>query len=119
MQIFYILLRRYYFRFLCQMHKGHVGRALKFSCHLRQRHLHDMDTKIDFAVPNTAETSIRVYSITGKLVRTLLASQLSAGVYSISWDGRDARGHFVTSGIYIYHVQVGINRMSHKMTIVK
>ena len=42
----------------------------------------------------------RIYDMRGRTVRTLLDTDLSAGRYVQSWDGADAAGHRVASGVY-------------------
>ena len=51
---------------------------------------------------------IQIFTISGKLVKTLTSSQLTKGNRSepISWDGRDDFGDKLGKGIYIYKLKV-------------
>jgi hypothetical protein len=48
--------------------------------------------------PSHTASSIEVFDVTGRLVRTL---PLDAGSRSVSWDGRANAGHTVGSGVYL------------------
>ncbi|TMQ57235.1 MAG: T9SS type A sorting domain-containing protein [Candidatus Eisenbacteria bacterium] len=56
-----------------------------------------------YALEQAGHVVIRVYDISGRLVRTFAEDQ-AAGNYGISWDGRLADGRRVPSGIYFYRV---------------
>ncbi|HEU4725809.1 MAG TPA: S8 family serine peptidase, partial [Candidatus Eisenbacteria bacterium] len=58
-------------------------------------------TSIGFEVPRAGRAVMRVFSIQGALVRTLVDQNLPAGRYRASWDGRDEAGRPVGSGIYL------------------
>jgi len=67
--------------------------------------------------------SLEIYNITGRLVKTLVDGRQEAGVHSVVWDGRDARGQEVGSGIYFYRLQVIGDRLkvekSRKMVLLR
>jgi len=52
------------------------------------------------ALPREARVSFAVYDQQGRCVRTLLAGVLPGGEHPMTWDGRDAGGRDVASGIY-------------------
>lgn len=78
-------------------------------------------TTIRFAVPNgpARDYSVLVYDVAGRLVRTLRSGQVPAGVHNVLWDGRNDRGVSVGSGVYLYRVTVGQDRVTGKMVLVK
>ncbi len=58
-------------------------------------------TNIEFSIPKTEKVRLEVYDITGKLVRTIVDSEvLAAGVYHAKWDGKNNLGEKVSSGVY-------------------
>jgi hypothetical protein len=62
-------------------------------------------TEISFVVPDGgANVSLRVYDITGRLVRTLVEGNEPAGTRSVTWSGENDRGQPVPSGTYFYHL---------------
>ena len=62
-------------------------------------------TVITFRIEDPSVTSLKIYDLTGRLVRTIISSQkLSAAEHSYSWDGKDKQGRTVSSGLYLYRV---------------
>ena len=64
-------------------------------------------------------TKLSIFSIDGKLVRTLVNEPLAAGEHRISWDATDNQGNAVTSGVYLYVLQVGSQRQTKKMSLIQ
>ncbi|NNE43451.1 MAG: T9SS type A sorting domain-containing protein, partial [Gemmatimonadetes bacterium] len=60
---------------------------------------------IRFALSRSTETTIRVFDSAGRTVRTLADGARPAGEQAVAWDGRDASGRAVASGIYYYEVR--------------
>ena len=48
-----------------------------------------------------------IYDAIGQKIRTLVTRHLAAGYYRTQWNGRDAAGHTVASGIYFYSLRAG------------
>ena len=61
-------------------------------------------TKLLFSLNRSAEVSIRVYTVSGRLVRRAEFSG-AAGQNAYSWDGRDEAGDPVANGVYLFRVQ--------------
>ena len=59
-----------------------------------------MTTVIPFSLPLVQHVSLKVYSSSGREVVTLVERTEEAGFHSVRWDGRDAKGHGVSSGVY-------------------
>jgi subtilisin family serine protease len=76
-------------------------------------------TTIRFELNRPGPALLRVYSISGALVRTLVEKQLPAGRFRAQWDGRDSAGRPVGSGIYIYRLTQGGRNLSRKMSLLK
>jgi hypothetical protein len=80
-------------------------------------------TTIRFAIPSTAagnvNTTVRVYSINGRLVKTLCDRALSAGIHEVSWDGKDERGTPVGSGVYACRLEAGGFSAKRKMILLR
>ncbi len=64
-------------------------------------------TTIQYALPQAADVELTVYNIMGQPVRTLVAEHQSAGRYAVEWDATDDSGHSLSSGMYLYRLQVG------------
>lgn len=78
-------------------------------------------TTIRFAVPAGPNQpyALRVYDVRGAFVRELASGQIGGGQHEVPWDGRDHRGTSVSSGIYLYRLEVGATKLTGKMALVK
>jgi hypothetical protein len=64
--------------------------------------------RMAYAVGGPSErVRIRVFDIAGRVVRTLADGPQSAGMYLVSWDGKDDDGRRVQGSIYFVHVTIG------------
>ncbi|HCY76051.1 MAG TPA: hypothetical protein DHV28_09030 [Ignavibacteriales bacterium] len=71
-------------------------------------------TKIRYAISQTAFTSLKVYSILGEEVATLINEEKTSGIYEINFDATN-----LTSGTYIYRLQAGDYVETRKMILLK
>ena len=82
------------------------------------------ETWIPYQLSAAAEVTVTLHSSDGKLVCTLELGQVPAGVYSDKdraayWDGRNAQGEPVASGVYFYTLKAGDFTGTRKMVIRK
>ena len=77
------------------------------------------ETSIRFDIATEANVTVRIFDITGQVVRTLVAGNLSAGSYTELWDGRSDAGLRVGSGVYFYELTAGSFTSMKKMTLVQ
>lgn len=66
-------------------------------------------------VPNPC--TIRIYSVRGDLIKTLYAPEGKGAI--VSWDQATDYGQYVTSGIYIYHIESQMGEKIGKLAIVR
>jgi hypothetical protein len=64
-------------------------------------------TEIVFEISETGTAKVEVWDVRGRLVATLYAGTAAAGINRVAWDGRDASGADVASGIYLASVRFG------------
>ncbi len=76
-------------------------------------------TNITFGLPKESNVTIDVYNLMGQKVATLVNERINAGYHTVNWNGRDASGNRVTSGVYIYKITAGDFAKSKKMLLVK
>ena len=82
------------------------------------------ETWIPYQLSEPAEGTVRIYSVKGILVRTLVLGQTPAGIYqdrsrAAYWDGRNDVGESVASGLYFYTLTAGDFTATRKMLIRK
>ena len=82
------------------------------------------ETWIPYQLSAAAAVTVTIHASDGKLVRTLELGQVPAGVYSDKdraayWDGQNAQGEPVASGVYFYTLKAGDFSATRKMVIRK
>jgi hypothetical protein len=77
-------------------------------------------TAIQYDVPaGGADVTIRIYDVSGRLVRTLVNGRRPAGTGSVTWDGTDGHGSAVASGLYFCRMVSGAFTETRKMVLLK
>jgi len=76
-------------------------------------------TTIEFGLPRDAEVRLEVYNLLGQCVTILVDGHLSAGRHRIDWDGTDADGQPVASGVYLYRLTADSFVSTRKMVLLK
>ena len=82
------------------------------------------ETWIPYQLAKEADVTLRIYAIDGTLVRTLALGHQPAGMYqnrsrAAYWDGRNAIGEPVASGLYFYTLTAGDFTATRKLLIRK
>ena len=67
----------------------------------------------------TIVAGIDIYNVAGQQVKTLVESIKPAGTYAVTWDGTDADGKQVTSGVYFYRILAGQFSQTRKLMLMK
>lgn len=77
-------------------------------------------TTIRYSVAQTGPVTIRIFNAGGALVRTLVDAPHAPGEYTVRWDGHDASGNRLSSGVYFYRIETGGGfRDSKKLILLK
>ena len=76
-------------------------------------------TTIRYSLAEPSEVQLTVYNLLGQKVLTLVDAVQAEGVYGVKWNGRDAFGREVATGMYIYHLKAGMNVAIRKMVFAK
>jgi hypothetical protein len=76
-------------------------------------------TTLSFWLPASQTCRLAVYSLDGRLVRTLLEESLAAGAHETVWDGTDAHGARVASGTYVCRLEAGQVTTLRRVVLVK
>jgi spore coat protein A len=62
-------------------------------------------TTITFSIPEVKAVTLQIYDLRGALVKTLVSGTLAAGRHQIVWNGTNAGGQQVASGVYLCRIQ--------------
>jgi len=76
-------------------------------------------TIIKYQIKDAGFVFLEIYNIIGEKVITLVNKEEMSGYYSIPWDGKDALGEYVASGIYFYQLRINNFTLSRKLIILK
>jgi hypothetical protein len=77
------------------------------------------NTTITFSLPESMDIELEIFNLQGQKVKSLAKGIHSAGPHQVSWDGRDENGNRVASGVYIYQLLSGNQRIAKKMNFLK
>ena len=71
-------------------------------------------TRIDYALPEAAVVQIKIYTLTGALVKTLVNEYKEAGYYSADFNAAT-----LPSGVYFYRMTAGNQNLVKKLMVLK
>jgi uncharacterized repeat protein (TIGR01451 family) len=91
-----------------------VEQPRTFSCSQNYPNPFNPVTTIEYAVPEAANVTLRIYNVNGQLVETLVDGYQSAGVYRINW-----RATRHPSGVYFYRLTAGNETAMRRMMLLK
>ena len=82
------------------------------------------ETWLPYRLAEAADVQISIYNTAGALIRQLDMGHQSAGFYTekgqaAHWDGRNAVGATVASGVYFYHLSAGDHSETRRLVILK
>jgi hypothetical protein len=76
-------------------------------------------TNIGFGIKEQAHVSLRIYDAAGRVVTTLIDESRPAGQYEVAWNGTEASGGAVASGVYFYRLKAGPFEETKKMILLR
>ena len=82
------------------------------------------ETWIPYQLAEAADVSVKIYDISGRLVRTISVGFKPIGYYltqerAAYWDGRNEIGESVSSGVYFFHFVAGDFSATQQIVILK
>ena len=82
------------------------------------------ETWIPYQLGEAADVNVKIYDVSGRLVRTISVGFKPVGYYltrerAAYWDGRNDVGEHIVSGIYFYQLQADDASFLRKMVILK
>jgi len=76
-------------------------------------------TTIAYSLPEASKVRLDIYNVKGQLVKTLVNAEMSAGMHSVVWNGRDSNNAAVASGVYFYRVSSPKATQTKRMLLMK
>ncbi len=76
-------------------------------------------TTFAFGVTKKSDVTLSIYNLQGQLIRVLYSGSMNPGSMNVDWDGSDANGNKMTSGIYIYRLLANNTIVSSGKTVLK
>ena len=76
-------------------------------------------TTLRYVLPEDVLVNITIYDMMGRVVKTLINDQQTAGYRSLQWNATNDAGSPVSAGIYLYMIQAGDFRQTKKMVLLK
>tara|TARA_B110000263_G_scaffold192399_1_gene170386 strand:+ start:131 stop:3355 length:3225 start_codon:yes stop_codon:yes gene_type:complete len=78
------------------------------------------NTTIEYTIPINRRVSVKIYNISGQLVRTLVNNEfMDAGKHKVMWNGKNSNGVAVSTGMYIYSLEWAGMKKVKSMTLLK
>jgi hypothetical protein len=92
-----------------------------FSCSLQQNFPNPFNpsTSIQYALSEPSRVEFKVFSLLGQEVAVLEIGAKSAGVHSVTWNGKDPSGNRMPSGIYFYRLKAVPLRQGQSVILTK
>ena len=76
-----------------------------------------------FTLPGGANanhpTDLQVHDLQGRVVRRLVIGSRPTGTHTVYWDGRDAEGRPLATGLYVLHLHSGGRVANQRVLLVR
>jgi photosystem II stability/assembly factor-like uncharacterized protein len=77
------------------------------------------NTVIRFTLAAKSFVRLKIYDVQGRETRQLINAEQNQGEHAVNWDGKDESGRPAGAGIYFYSIEVGKQRQTRKMALLK
>jgi len=76
-------------------------------------------TTLRFSVAEAGAVRLVIFDVNGRLVRTLVDGEVETGMHEVAWEGTDASGREVSSGMYLYRLTYAGRTPSDQGTVTR
>jgi flagellar hook assembly protein FlgD len=76
-------------------------------------------TKIQYSLPKTTYMTLKIYDVSGKLVKILAEGTYTPFHYIVYWDGKDIMGRNVSPGVYFCKLVTADFNATTKLILTK
>ena len=91
----------------------------RYALHQNYPNPFNPETAIRYSLAQAGQARLAVYNVLGQEVVTLVDRHHAAGAHEIVWNGTDAGGQAVSSGLYFYRLQAGEFDQVRKMVLLR
>ena len=99
--------------------RDQVGVPREFALDPNYPNPFNSSTTIRYRIEEPGRVRLEVFDVQGQKVKTLADGYAGPGVYQVEWDGTDASGKSVATGVYLVRLQKGTALLVHKMLLLK
>jgi len=76
-------------------------------------------TGINYALPHQTQVDIKIFDVSGRLVKTVVSDNLESGYYQDTWSGGDDMGRRLTAGVYFIHMTTDDYKSHNKVIFIR
>jgi aminopeptidase N len=76
-------------------------------------------TWVPFSLPHRAEVTLAVYDLLGREIAVIAHGQFEAGTHTVRWEGTDAGGARVATGVYFCRLRAGTYVETRRMAVIR
>ena len=77
------------------------------------------NTKIKYWLPEESIVNIKIYDISGNLVKKIIKQDNAIGLHTLNWDALNDEGQMISAGVYLYMIEAGDFNEVKKMIFLK
>ena len=96
-----------------------TGAPNRFSLEQNYPNPFNASTHIDFSLAAPSHVVLALFDASGQRVRTLVDGPRQAGSHTVSWNGRNAGGISLASGVYFYRLQTDRSTEVRRLILLK
>jgi hypothetical protein len=74
---------------------------------------------INYTIGAPGKVQLRVFDVSGRVIRTLVDQTMTAGAYKAIWDGKNDGGERVASGVFFYQLNAPGTELNKKIVILQ
>jgi hypothetical protein len=77
------------------------------------------EAQISFGITRKERVELKVYDVTGRLIKTLANREFTAGEHTLFWDGSNEDGQLVARGVYFYQLRTPTFVSQKKLAVLR
>ncbi len=74
---------------------------------------------ISYSLPGPSVVSLKVFDVSGRMVRNLCSGKYSSGQHLVVWDARDDMGMKLPNGVYFLNLKTSDHKLSDKLLLLR